>query len=111
MGYRMINVFCAAPVELEQERQSLYAAVAECNEQEAMRSGIVFVPLSLPPELADKERVQSAVDNNIGLAHYFVALLHESWGPAQRNFERDYRLAVESGDRPDRPMRTVAVGL
>src|SRR5262245_43588520 len=76
-----------------------------------MRSGIVFVPLTLPPEVADKERVQYEVDNNIGLAHHFVALLHESWGPAQRNFERDYRLAIESRDRPGRPMRTVAVGL
>ena len=57
MSYRMYRVFCATPgdseADLENERQAFYEVVGELNEAEAMPLGILFVTVSVLPNLTN----------------------------------------------------------
>lgn len=93
MSYEMHRIFCATPFELEEERLAFHAAVSRFNEREAMPGNLLFIPVTLPPNLADKRAYHNVVLENIRDARYFVQLLEDSWGPPGRNFERDYAMA------------------
>lgn len=100
MSYEMHRIFCATPFELEEERLAFHAAVSRFNESEAMPRNLLFIPVTLPPNLADKRAYHNVLLENIRDARYFVQLLEDSWGPPGRNFERDYAMArqyVEGG--------------
>ena len=45
--YRIHRVFCATAWELEGERRAFYDLLGEFNEAEAMRRGVLYVPVSL----------------------------------------------------------------
>jgi hypothetical protein len=106
--YQMHRVFCANPWELEAERRAFYEIVGEFNEREAMRHGVLFVPVALRPG-QDKRPYQFAVEENIRACRHFILLLSEGWGPVERNFESDYRLALQCVADKALPMRSVAV--
>jgi hypothetical protein len=93
MSYEMHRIFCATPFELEEERLAFHAAVSRFNESEAMPRNLLFIPVTLPPNLADKRAYHNVLLENIRDARYFVQLLEDSWGPPERNFERDYAMA------------------
>jgi hypothetical protein len=95
MPYDMHRIFCATPFELEDERNAFHAAIADFNSSEAMSRGVLFVTVSLVPAMADKRPFQAAVNENIRSSRYYVQILEESWGPPQRNMERDYALAAQ----------------
>jgi hypothetical protein len=99
MSYRMIRVFCATPSDsksdLEAERQAFYEVVGDLNESEGMPAGVLFTPVSLLPNLTNKTVFQHAVDENVRTSKFFVQVLDHTWGPATRNFEREYQLATE----------------
>lgn len=96
--YQMLRVFCAAPWELEEERQEFLAALSAFNTATAMPRGLLLVPASLPP-VQDKRPYFSAMKENIAAARCYIQLLdtapNEGWGPPARNFERDFRQACE----------------
>src|SRR5258708_5538930 len=108
-AHRFLNIFCAAPGDLEAERAAFYRAVAQVNENAGIGLHLLFAPLSIVPAITDKSRFQAAVDDNIRLCSYYILALNDTWGPPLKNFEQDYRLAVECRDDASLPMKEVAV--
>jgi hypothetical protein len=109
MSYQMHRIFCATPGDLEEERQAFYEVMGAFNEEEAMRREILFVSVSIVPQLSDKRVFQGAIGENIRSCRYYVQILEDSWGPPQKNFERDYALAMKCAADPALPMEDVAV--
>jgi hypothetical protein len=105
--YRMHRVFCATAWELEGERRAFQDVIGEVNETEAMPRGLLFVPVSLV-NVRDKRPYQYAVDENIRACHYYMLAVSDGWGPPERCFERDYRLALACRQDPALPMRETA---
>ncbi len=68
---------------------------------------MLFVPVSLIAT-EHKRRLQYDIDENVRQCRYFILLLQDSWGPAERHFQRDYRLALQLMESPDAPMTAVA---
>jgi hypothetical protein len=90
MPYDMHRVFLATPFELDDERSAMHDAISEFNQEQAMARNVLFVTVSLPPNMADKRAYQPVLLENIRAARYYVQLIEDSWGPPQRNFERDF---------------------
>ena len=105
--YRMHRVFCATAWELEGERRAFQDVIGEINEAEAMPRGLLFVPVTLV-NVRDKRPYQYAVDENIRACHYYMLAVSDGWGPTERHFERDYRLALACVQDPALPMRETA---
>jgi hypothetical protein len=105
----MHRIFCATPGDVEEERTAFYRVMGKFNEAEAMPRGILLVSLALPASTADKRPYQAALAENIRSCRYYIQLLEETWGPPERNFERDYALALRSMEDPEMPMQDVAV--
>lgn len=105
--YQMHRVFCATPWELERERQAFDDVLGEFNEAEAMRRGVLYVPVSLG-HIRDKRPLQYTVDENIRASRHYILALRDDWGPPERNFEGDYQLALECSADPSLPMREIA---
>jgi hypothetical protein len=107
--YKMLRVFCATAWELEGERRAFNDAIGEFNETEAMKHGLLYVPVSLT-NILDKRPYQYVVEENIGACRsYILALADNCWGPPERNFERDLVLAAQQSANPDFPMRDVTL--
>jgi hypothetical protein len=106
--YQMRRVFCGTSWELEGERRAFYDVVGEVNENVAMKRGVLYVPVSLLTRVRDKRPLQYEIDENIRACHYFLLALTDGWGPAERHFERDYRLALSCQRDPELPMREIA---
>src|SRR4051794_13106588 len=104
--FRMQRVFCATAWELEAERRALYDVIGAFNEAEAMLRGLLYVPVSLTA-FRDKRPLQFTVDENIRDAAHYILAITGDWGPPERNFERDYALALHSQSDPALPMQTV----
>lgn len=109
MPYEMHRIFCATPFELEDERLAFHAAVSRFNEREAMPANLLFVPVTLPPNLADKRAYHNVVLENIRDARYFVQVLEDSWGAPGRNFERDYAMARQYAAGGEHKLRETAL--
>lgn len=109
MAYSMHRIFCATPGDLEQEREAFYKVMSEFNEHEAMPRGILLVSLSLVPGVVDKRPYQAVIGENIRTCRYYIQVLEDTWGPPQKNFERDYTLARQCESDPALPMQEVAV--
>lgn len=106
--YQLHRVFCATPWEMEAERFLFNDLIGSFNKSSAMSKGILFVPVSLPA-MSDKRPLQYTVDDNIRQCRHYILLLAEDWGPAERNFRHDYRLALDCLADPGLPMHDVAV--
>ena len=104
----MHRIFCATAWELEGERLAFDNALGHINETEAMPKGLLFVPVSLP-NVRDKRPYQFLVEENLRDSRYYILALSDGWGPAERNFQRDYQLALEHCANPALPMRDVAL--
>lgn len=113
MSFRMYRVFCATPGDseddLERERHAFHEILGEVNETEGMPLGILFVPVSIAPQMTNKATFQQLVDDNVRACTFFVQVLHRSWGPPTRNFEREYQLANEYLADQQLPMEGIAV--
>jgi hypothetical protein len=106
--YRMLRVFCATSWELEAERGLFYEAVGQFNETQAMRSGVLYVPVSLT-NIRDKRPYQYVVEENLRDSRHYILAVSDGWGPPERNFEYDYHLAVECRLNPALPMRGIEI--
>jgi hypothetical protein len=106
--YRMERIFCASPWEMEREQSLFHDAVGKFNETEAMAKGVLFLPV-IVTNFRDKRPMQGTVDDNIRQCSHFVLMLGNDWGPVERNFRRDYELALECVADPAMPMQDVAV--
>ena len=106
--FQMHRIFCATPWELEAERNRFYDLVAAFNETNAMRGGVLYVPVTVT-NIRDKRPLQYAIDENIRDCRHYIILLLNDWGPPERNFEIDYHLAVQCVEDSTMPMRSVAL--
>jgi hypothetical protein len=89
------------------ERRAFYDVIGEFNESEAMKGGVIYVPLSLV-NMRDKRPYQFVVEENIRTCRHFILVCGGEWGPPERNFNPDYRCALQAGADPSLPMRDVA---
>jgi len=114
--YHMHRIYCATPWELEEERGAFYATVGEFNAAYAMPREVLYVPVSLG-SVPDKRPYHYAVKDNIRTCRHYIQVLDipppdqpasTIWGPPERNFERDLRLALECSADPAMPMCEVA---
>lgn len=105
MSYRFQYVFLATPFECEQELDVFHSVLAKFNEMEAMPKGYLYTPLTLVPALTDKRPFQGAISENIRMCRYYLQVIEDSWGPPQRDFERDWALAQRAIADPELPMR------
>ena len=106
--FQIHRIFCATPWEMEAERRRFYDLIGHFNETVAMKSGVLFVPLTLP-NVADKRPLQYAMGQNIRDCRHYILLTAEDWGPPQRNFREEYREALRAIDDPASPMKSAAV--
>jgi hypothetical protein len=99
MPYRMFRVFCATPGDpetgLEPERHAFHDAVGEVNEAEAMAQGILFVPVSVLPQMVNFNVFRPSLDENVRACKFYVQVLQDSWGLPTRSFEPQYQLAMQ----------------
>jgi hypothetical protein len=109
MSYIMHRIFCAPAGDLEEERSAFYKAMSSFNEAHAMPRGVLFVSVALPMTTFDKRPYQSAISDNIRACRYYIQVLEDTWGPPEKNFERDYALASKCVADPNLPMQAVAV--
>ena len=68
-----------------------------------MPRGHLLCPLFLT--MADKRPFQGAVNGNLRLCRYYFQVLEDSWGPPQRDLERDWVFAQRCLADPELPMR------
>jgi hypothetical protein len=106
--YRMHRVFCATAWELEGERRAFCDVLGQFNETEAMASKALYIPVSLT-NIHDKRAYQYTVEENIRACRHYILAVSEDWGPRERNFERDYRLALECAADPSLPLLHTAI--
>lgn len=106
--YRMHRVFCATSWELEGERRAFYDLIGEFNSATAMPRGLLYVPVSLT-NVRDKRPYQFAVEENIRDSRHYIVALKDDWGPAERNFRDDYRLAQACREDAGLPLKGVAL--
>ena len=106
--YQLHRIFCATPWELERERTRFYDLVGTFNETAAMPKGVLFAAVTLG-NIRDKRPIQYAIDENIQDCRYYIQVLLNDWGPAERNFRNDYHLALQSINQPTLPMDGVAL--
>jgi hypothetical protein len=109
MAYTMHRIFCGAPAQLEPERQTFLDVVSALNEAEAMPRGLLLVPVSIMPYVTNKRPFQSAMEANVRECRFYVQLLQDTWGPPERNFEPEYKLAAQLGGDPASLMKGVAL--
>lgn len=109
MAYSMHRIFCAAPGELAEEHDAFYSVMSKFNKEKAMPRGVLFVSVSILPTVVDKRAYGGAVAENIKACRYYVQVLEDSWGPPEKNFERDHALALRCAADPTLPMREVVV--
>src|SRR5260370_41816796 len=109
MPYEMHRIFCATPGDLEQERQAFYSVMGEFNANHAMKRNILFVSVSLPPQLSDKRGYQAVISENIRACRHYIQVLEDTWGPPQLNYEREFALAKKCIEDSSLPMTEVAV--
>ena len=104
--YQMQRVFCATSWELEGERLSFYDILGQFNEREAMPAGLLYVPVSLL-NVRDKRPYQYLVEENLRESTHYILALSGGWGPPERDFQRDYRLALDYLRDVSLPMQSV----
>jgi hypothetical protein len=109
MAYIMHRIFCAPAGDMEEERTAFYKVVGDFNAEHAMPRNILFVSVALPFHTFDKRPFQAAISENIRACRYYVQVLEDTWGPPEKNFERDYALACKCAADPNLPMQGVAV--
>src|SRR4051812_4325507 len=109
MAYTFHRIFCAAPLDVEVEREAFYEVMGVFNEQHAMPKGILFVSVSVPPAISSVAGFQNALEENIRSCRHYVQVLGETWGPAGRNFEASFELAAKCAVDPAMPMRELAL--
>ena len=106
--YRLHRIFCATAWEAEAERRAFYDALGQFNEAHGIPSGTLYVPVSLT-NIHDKRPYQYTVEENIRECRYYLLVPADSWGPPERNFERDYRLALACAAEAALPMQQAVI--
>jgi hypothetical protein len=109
MSYNMHRIFCAAAGDLERERAAFYDVMGDFNAAHAMPRNVLFIAVALPDRTYDKRPFQAAVSENIRSCRYYIQVVEDTWGPPEKNFERDHAVACQCVADPGLPMQEIAV--
>src|SRR5215472_14756635 len=103
----MHRIFCAAAGDLEPERAAFYEVMAEFNEAHAMPRNVLLIAVALPAHTLDKRPFQAVIAENIRACRYYIQVIEDTWGPAEKNFERDHAIACRCAADASLPMQEV----
>lgn len=106
--HRLHRIFCATAWEMEGERRAFYDLLGQFNETHGIPAGTLFVPVSLV-NIHDKRPYQYTVEENIRASRYYLLLPGDDWGPPERSFDRDYKLAMAYAADPALPMQRAMI--
>src|SRR5882724_485428 len=109
MSYTTYRVFCATPADLEQEQKAFHDVIGQVNEEEAMANDLLFVPVSILPNMVDTHFFHHLIVENIQDCTFFVQILDKTWGPRTRNCEWKYELACKLKNDPASRLQDVAI--
>lgn len=104
----MPRIFLATPWELEPEQLQFHDIVSRFCEQSGMAQGVLYVPVVFK-SMPDKRPFQYAVEQNIRACRHYILAVTEDWGPKERNFRKDYHLALVLMGDPEAEMKTVTL--
>ena len=92
-GYR---IFIATPGGLEPERRAFRQVIGEYNDSDALRRGVMFLPVGWEATLGGVGRPQSLINKDLRECDYFVLVLWDRWGsPTGRVPEEGYASGTE----------------
>jgi hypothetical protein len=76
-GYR---IFIATPGGLEDERKAFRSVVIKYNESDALRRGVMFMPMGWEVTLGGVGRPQALINKDLRECDYLVLVLWDRWG-------------------------------
>lgn len=111
-----LRVFIASPGGLHNERETFKKTVDAWNERDAIRRGVLFIPIAWEYVLPGMGRAQEKILEELRQCDYFVMILWDRWGTppgGARKYtsgtEEEYQEALSLFDDPTSPMREIAL--
>lgn len=95
------NVFLGAPGSLSAETTAFHEAVGECNQEEAMARGVLYLPLFTSRKAHD----QGTIDSNIRMCRYYLLAVDDTIGLHGNTYDHDWWLARKCCEDPNQPMQ------
>ncbi|MGH6985412.1 MAG: DUF4062 domain-containing protein [Caulobacteraceae bacterium] len=111
-GYR---IFIASPGGLQEIREAFRDIIAKYNTEDAMRRGVVFIPVGWELTLGGMGRPQAIINQELEECDAFVLVLHDRWGsnPGADGYtsgtQEEYENALQHCGAEDKPMRELLV--
>lgn len=112
-GYR---IFIASPGGLQDIREAFRDIIAKYNTEDAMRRGVVFIPVGWELTLGGMGRPQAIINQELEECDAFVLVLHDRWGSNPGGAEgytsgtqEEYEKAMQHFGAEDKPMKGLLV--
>lgn len=111
-GYR---IFIASPGGLQEVRQAFRDIIEKYNTEDAMRRGVVFIPVGWEHTLGGVGRPQAIINRELDECDALVLVLHDRWGtnagtPEGRSgTEEEYERALQLHGNPQSDMEELLV--
>ena len=112
-GYR---IFIASPGGLPDIREAFRDVIAKYNTEDAMRRGVVFIPVGWELTLGGMGRPQAIINQDLEECDAFILVLHDRWGSNPggadgytSGTEEEYELALQHYAAADKPMDRLLV--
>jgi hypothetical protein len=93
-----LQVFIATPDGLDDIRKCFQKVVTAYNVADAVRRGVIFVPVAWKDAFGGRGRPQDHINRELAPCDYFVMVLHDRWGTPSGTTDRHgrpYRSGVE----------------
>lgn len=110
------RIFIASPGGLMEVRQRFRQVIEKYNTEDAIRRGVLFIPVGWELTLGGLGRPQSLINREIEECDAFFLILHDRWGSNPGSVEgytsgteEEYHKALEHVADPQRPMREISV--
>src|SRR4051812_36490100 len=106
------RIFIASPGGLIEVRQRFRLVIEKYNTEDAIRRGVLFIPVGWELTLGGLGRPQSLINREIEECDAFFLILHDRWGSNPggaegytSGTEEEYHKALEHVADPHKPMR------
>jgi len=110
------RIFIASPGGLQDIREAFRDIIAKYNTEDAMRRGVVFIPVGWELTLGGMGRPQGIINQELDECDAFVLVLHDRWGSNPGGNEgytsgtqEEYERALQHCGAADKPMRELLV--
>jgi tetratricopeptide (TPR) repeat protein len=98
-GYR---IFIASPGGLQEVRRTFREVIEKYNTEDAMRRGVVFIPVGWEHTIGGVGRPQALINKDLDECDGFVLVLHDRWGSnagggdGATGTEEEYQRAIKN---------------